>query len=211
MGTQLSDALISTRNRAAFIAESGGYGRVTCASERWQSTQKRVNFRFGIDEAVLLFRSNSLAQLGLPDALGCYSGDGQIIHLIQVRTWSDLSIINALELSSLTPDQPCLDVPLSDDIIPFGPIMGARGSWDQAGMVVHLCDLLSDRGRIRQKCLAHVGRNRAWRILTSILPSFLTFLKDRRFPLVRGVLNCELLQSCGGDIHHVEQCDNLLI
>ena len=35
LGTHLSDALISTRNRAAFIAESGGYGRVTCASERW--------------------------------------------------------------------------------------------------------------------------------------------------------------------------------
>ena len=70
--------------------------------------------------------------------------------------------------------------------------------------------LLSDRGRIRQKCLANVGRTRAWRILTSILQSFLTFLKDRRFPLVRGVLNCGLLQSCGGDIHHFEQCDNLL-
>ena len=157
MGTQLSDALISTRNRAAFIAESGGYGRVTCASERWQSTQKRVNFRFGIDEAVLLFRSHSLAQLGLPDALGCYSGGGQIIHLIEVRTWSDLSIINALELSSPTPDHPCLDVPLSDVIIPFGPIMRARGSWEQADVAIHLCDLLSGRGPIRQKCLAHVG------------------------------------------------------
>ena len=126
LGTQLSDALISTRNRAAFIAESGGYGRVTCASERWRPTQKRVNFRFGVDEAVMLFRSHSQAQLGLPDALGCCSGDGQIIHLIQVRTRSDLSIINALELSSPTPEQPCLDVPLSDDIIPFGPIMRAR-------------------------------------------------------------------------------------
>ena len=78
-------------------------------------------------------------------------------------------------------------------------------------MAMHLCDLLSDRGRIRQKCLAHVGRNQAWRILTSILPSFLTFLKDHRLSLVRGVPNCGLLQSCGGDIHHVEQCDNLLI
>ena len=29
LGTQLSDALISTRNRAAFITESDGYGRVT--------------------------------------------------------------------------------------------------------------------------------------------------------------------------------------
>ena len=122
-----------------------------------------------------------------------------------------MSIINALELNSPTPDQPCLDVPLSDDIIPFGPIMRARSSWDQADVAIHLCDLLSGRGPIRQKCLAHVGRNPAWHILESILSSFLTFLKYRRFSLVRGVLNCGLLQSCGGDIHHVEQCDNLLI
>ena len=128
-----------------------------------------------------------------------------------MRTLSDLSIINALELSSPTPEQPCLDVPLSDDIIPFGPIMRARDSWDQADMAMHRCDLLSDRGRIRQKCLAHVGRNQAWRILTSNLPSFLTFLKDHRLSLVRGVPDCGLLQSCGGDIHHVEQCDKLLI
>jgi hypothetical protein len=213
-GTQLETALISTQNETSFISGQGGYGRFMGRGEPWRPLQNRVNLRVSEGAPLNLSRGSGRRDEALPLSVVASDATGKIIHRVQAQSSHDQRLVHSIDVADddqFNAPQTSLSPNFAPNIIPFTAIRKVRTAWSEMRIEAHLNDLLVDNGEIRQRSLPHVGRNLAWKILPSIVPSFLAFLSDRSIPVVCGVVSQGLLQAACSEIVNVTEIGDLLI
>ncbi|MEM6741605.1 MAG: hypothetical protein AAF646_15965 [Pseudomonadota bacterium] len=211
-GTQFEDALITTQNAGALIAGRGGYGalQTTGTSLRLSQAERRMDVRFLPTSAINLARATTPASAA-PTSVMAMDDAGRVRHRIQVTSTMDLLVALSLPRRANCTAAPPLREGVDHNVVPLTAIRNARESWDQVDVAHHLNDFLFDGGVSRSRCLAHIGPNRAWRILPEIVPSFLDFLGRRRIGIARFVLGHGLMQSDVGILSDVRESDRVVV
>ncbi|MEM1301758.1 MAG: hypothetical protein AAGH17_04175 [Pseudomonadota bacterium] len=211
VGTLLDNALITTQSSAALISSFGGYGALQPSNGPLRLSRKghRADIRFAASSQVRVTRNRHGVGSPAPISLTVLDAAGHVRHRVQVRTAADQMAVMSLEPSA--PTHPGHSSELGSNVIPLAAIRAAKADWTQQDAGRHLNDFLDRDGATRLKCLPHMGRNRAWRVQASILPSFLTFLRDRRVGCARFVPTSGLMHMDVGTFDDVSELDDVIV
>ena len=193
LGTQLSDALITTNNGAALLTGKGGYGPSQNTSSPFRISRNRINLRVCPCTNVQIFHAKDTAG---SRSLVVATPDGSITHRIVTRSDYDERVITALddyEEGFSLPNQSSSKA--ASNVVSLSAVRTARENWDRNDTGHHLNDILFDGGATRMHTLPHIGRNKAWQIIPETLPSFISYLLDKRFGHARLVPGSGFIQG----------------
>lgn len=193
LGTQLGDALITTRNGAALITGKGGYAPYQPTSAPLRLSRSRVNLRIAPDARIQLYCAREKAGVS---SLIVATSAGEILHRIVTRGGFDELVVSALDTCQ-NPSLSQTETPSSQaaNIISLAAIRSARATWQQCDTGEHLNDMMADRGVSRAQSLPHVGQRNAWQVVVETMPSFMTYLIDKRIGHARLVPGTGLIQG----------------
>ncbi|MEM6634559.1 MAG: hypothetical protein AAF667_01590 [Pseudomonadota bacterium] len=194
LGTQLSDALITTNNGAALITGRGGYAAYQPTSAPLRLSSNRVNLRVAPNTAVQLSRTGGSGER--PSVI-VSATDGVISHRVVANGTYDRHVIGALDAAPKNETSKSADTAMPDGTISLAAVRSARERWDTSDSGRHLNDIIEDRGVTRLRTLPHVGKNRAWPVVDATITSFVTYLADKQIGHGRFVPAAGLMQ---GDI-----------
>lgn len=193
LGTQLSEALITSNNGAALTSDLGGLAALQTTAHPFRLSDRRMTFRF--DPAASVHVLNTSGRAGTKTNLAVSDTAGTVALKVETNGGYDTRVICVLDAIAPPTENPQrrVDARSSDDfapnIIQLTAIRSARRTWLQNDSGAHLNDLCTDGGVLRSATLPHVGKNKAWRIIAKVLPSFLTYLLQHKIgfaPLVTG-------------------------
>lgn len=208
VGTQLSDALITTNNGAALITARGGYAAYQPTSAPLRLSSNRINLRVAPNSPVQLCRTG---ENGDRPSLIVSAADGVISHRVVTNGSYDRHVIAALDAAPESQISERADTAKPNGAISLAAVRSARERWDTNDSGRHLNDVIQDRGVTRLRTLPHVGRNRAWPVVAATIASFVTFLVDKQIGHGRFVPAAGLMQ---GDIARrgaATMADNILL
>lgn len=209
LGTQFEDALFTTRNKGAVISGRGGYAGLQPHDRSFSVSARRVNLRFTNSAPLQLARCSGASD-DTPDALMAVDHTGTIQHRVQLKTDYDQRVAHSLEIGAEVALASPASVASSENVVPLAAIRSAREKWDRAVSADHLNDFLESRGQLRLRCLPHLGRGRAWRVESRLLPGFLNLLYQGRRNFTRIVCATGLMQVQAGPIEQFSQQDGVL-
>lgn len=196
LGTQLSDAVISTNNGAALISGQGGYGAFQCSTSPFSILPKRITLRVAGYTDLRLFTTPDHADRL---SLIATAPDGEILHRVTVQDAYDQRVLMALEPHDGGSLPQFHTTKLASNVVSLPAIHAARKSWAQSNTAQHLNDLLGGGGVTRAQTLPHLGSNRAFEVICQTLPSFLSHLATK------GIAHARLVPAGGmiqGDLVH---------
>lgn len=211
IGTSFEDALFTTRNGGALISGRGGYGPLQTSNMPFRISRGRVTMRLAAGSQLRLARSAALKERALPGSVIAVDHGGHVHHRVQYVSPNDHCVAQALETI------PERSVPLqsppviSSNVVSLAAIRAARMGWDRADAGIHLNGLLRDGGAERRNSLPHMGRERAWRVIPEVLPSFLAYLCDKHNSFARMVPAAGMLQASAEPIARANQIGSLFM
>ncbi|MBO9409599.1 hypothetical protein J7399_19335 [Shimia sp. R9_1] len=211
LGTQFDDVLITTRNEHALISERGGYASLQTTAMPFRVSSRRVSLRIDPIAPLTLSRSAINFDKKLPGSIVASSPSDSIHHRVQFVNDYDERVAKSLDQNPTcyapldTTDHP------SENVVPLNAVRQARVNWECGDAGMHLNDLLRSNGELRRQCLPYLGENKAWQVLTPVLRSFLTYLKDRELPFARMVPSGGVLQAQSGAIKKLDQFGDVWI
>jgi putative heme degradation protein len=208
LGTQLADALILTNNGSALLSEKGGYAAYQTSSMPHRVSSCRINMRICPTAPVNLVRTQGI---GGRLALFVVDGSGQISHRIETDGGYDGAVLATVDEGRLKGGAPANNAVLANGIVSLNAVRSARLYWDCRDTGHHLNDILHDGGRIRRSTLPHVGKYKAWPVLTAVLPSFITYLRENEIGHVQLVPGAGFIQSSMAWAGKVELLDQILL
>lgn len=212
IGTEFDEALITTRNAGALISGRGGYGAFQSVQAPWRPSRWRVSLRVAPCAGLALLRSARDPGSRTPGSIVVLDSEDRIIHRVQYVTDHDLTIAATLARDDRAARLPASEPAVWDDkVVSLAAIRAARAGWTHAGTGAHLNDLIGeDAGRQRRLCLPHLGHERAWRILPSVLPMMLGYFRERRISFARLVSGPGLIQADLGPLERVVRGNDVL-
>lgn len=209
LGTQLEDALITTRNSAAVISAKGGHGRLQTADSAFSIRARRANLRYSASAPLQLARSAPEPLLDLPGSLVAVDHAGEVQHRVQVTSEYDCQVAAALDAGAAMAFPPPAARP-AGNVVSLAAVRQARDRWDRGSAEHHLNDFLHDRGRARLRTLHHLGGSRAWQVQPRALPEFIGYLQARRRAFTRIVCATGLMQAQAGEISRIALQDEVM-
>ena len=182
VGTCFDNAQILTRNAGALIQGRGGYAAFQPCGSRFRANRRRVTIRVNETRAVSVLRSPEMPARRMPATISVVDAAGVVGHRIQLLDDADRLKAQSLPSSALDPmpEQGVTATRQAANVVSLAGVRQARQRWTGAHLGDHLDDLVLDAGQARLSCLPYLGRARARRVATSILPSFLDFLCHHR-------------------------------
>lgn len=211
LGTQLEDALITTRNGGALLSGRGGYGPLQTSDMPLRLSRRRVTLRVSPQPGLSLLRYEGDLATDLPGALAVVDGQGNVCHRVQYVSPYDTRVAQSLDPEPVAVWPERAGAGDRGNVISLAAVRQAREAWPDADTGAHLNDLLEDGGVRRQQCLPHVGREKAWRISTDIIESFFYFLNKRRTNFARMVPASGMVQADIGQVGDMRRIGNLLV
>lgn len=194
LGTQWSDALITSNNGAALASGLGGFSSLQSTAHPFRLSDRRLTFRFNPATSVHVL--NTTGRAGPRSGLAVADTTGSLSLRVETNGGYDTSVIGALQDAVTSPEtahplavNTVADAP-PDNVIPLNAIRSARNNWSQADIGSHLNDLCTDGGIMRSATLPHVGRHKAWRVVNEVLPSFLSYLLQKKIGFAPLVVGC---------------------
>ncbi|WP_271310814.1 hypothetical protein [Shimia sp. MMG029] len=211
LGTQFDDALITTRNESALISGRGGYAPLQTTAMPFRISSRRVSLRLDPGAPLSLSRSALSSVARLPGSLVAAGVTGTIHHRVQFVKEYDERVALSLDPTSSCPPAGAEPEDTAANVIPLNAVRQARQHWDRNDAGMHLNEIMRMQGRVRRQNLPYLGANRAWRVLPAVLPSLLTYLKDRKRAFVRMVPSGGVLQAQTGSIETIATLGNFWI
>lgn len=209
LGTQFEDAEITTDNGAAMLSGRGGYARYQTTADPLGISQRRVTMRVSPCAPVQIARD-----VDQTSGLGCLvvaNMDGNICHKISASTCYDNQLIHALAASDETGVKKPAFPALPSGVVCLTTLRSMQKTWEHWDAGLHLNNLMRDRGRSRHSVLPHVGQLRARSVVPQALPSFLSFLGNRKFSYARMVPTQGFIQADIAQKEQIRQSDQILI
>ncbi|MCH2096131.1 MAG: hypothetical protein MK160_13595 [Rhodobacteraceae bacterium] len=211
LGTQLSEALISAHNGAAFASGLGGFASLQSTAHPFRLSSRRMTFQFHPLASVHVL--NTAGRAGPKTGLAVSDMRGNLSLRLDTNGGYDTNVIRAMDCIPEPPENPrgfeYHSVPdeLPLNVIPLNAVRSARHRWSQDSSASHLDAFCQDGGLSRAVTLPYIGQHKAWRVITEVLPSFLTYLLRHNIgfaPLVatRGFLFGNVLKK--GTAHKVD-------
>ncbi|KJZ18568.1 hypothetical protein [Loktanella sp. S4079] len=208
VGTQLTDALITTNNGAALLTGRGGYAAFQTAAMPFKLSRRRVNMRVSPDVPTNLVRSDDPNNARQTLALANMNGD--ITHRVETLGGYDGRVVDAIE-PQLSPNLQTPPQQIDAGVVPLAAVRNARDNWETRDTGHHLNDILADNGHTRHQTLPYVGKNQAWRVTVQTLVSFVSFLCGRKIGHARLVPGDGFIQSDLSSAGQAQMADKVLL
>ncbi len=208
LGTALSNAIVSTRNAAAFITGNGGYGRFQTTAMPHHLSHKRINLRVAPDAPICAALCKPT--LNGRQSLVIANKEGDIIHRIETADDFDKALLQSIDQTKVGWPEP--EATQQDpSVISLSAVRCARQNWDEHDTGHHLNDIMKDRGFTRRMTLPHISPNKARPVLRQVLVSFLTYINKTGVRHVQQVPEYGLIQSALTHRAEVELLKNVII
>ena len=213
IGTQFENALFSTRNNAALLTDTGGYGALQGCVRPFHLARSRVNLRFSRGAGLRLLSTKMDEAEGMPASLLAVDPWGTIHHRVQLTSPEDFLVFDSIGVDPLQTQMPVAEEPErpAKNVVSLPAILRACRNWDQMDAGQHMNGLMAFGGLDRFASLPHVGQSRAWQIKTGVLASFWEFLCDQSISFGRCVAAGGMLHSKIGIVDHFQLLGSLAL
>lgn len=209
VGTQLAEALISTRNSAALISGRGGFAPYQDSARRFHASQNRVTFR--VHPTTPVHMTMSAGRAGPEAVVSVSNAQGDIGMRIEAGDGYDACVLGALDRGEKRALDPSSEESFGGNVISLGAVRSVKTHWSNSDAGQHLNEILDTTGRARASVLPYVGKGCAWRVQPQVLSSFVTFVTDRAIRHTRLVPGCGFVQGDVFKSGQVQLQDDILL
>lgn len=213
MATQFCNPLTCTMGRNSIISDRARISAVQQPGSEFANESGKVTLRIGRptgrrDPCCAVLNPEGRKDLNQMPSLHIYTADGLIIHRTDTYDMDDVMI-----LMSNDHDHE-VDVanssPVADNIVSLTAYRQARKPWHERSRPDHFDDFLDDGGIRRCQLLASMRDSSVMPVLKDVLPWFLEYLVQYRYPFTRIVPQAGILQASTGSIDYLSIEDGLI-
>ena len=216
---ELFDAAATTVGPNSLLHDRGQFAPVQFADTPFDRCSDRIIVRTNRDDhaqvpSCSVAVSDGQAESGRPPALHVFSGDGRIIHRVEIVNPDDALILAAatarmkdwtgslalLEQENRTQER-------SGNVISLAPHIRFRRPWEDRTLEDHLDEIIVDGGPMRKRQLERQTARNAARINPAVALHFFDYLARRRLPLAHVFAQTGILQAHIGSIDAVDVLD----